>query len=183
MGGRAGSSTVAAGLVRDNALYHVTALIKPSGYGLLFGAIGVGAVLGPLVLTRLVTNPRRPAFAFGPFLLRGVVDLVLAAATALPVALVALAVYGLGTSSGAVTVNSLLQSHTPEPVRGRVFASFDMLWQLGRLLSLLLGGALAAAIGIQAVYYLGGAVLILAALIGWIGLRQPSPATTHGGPL
>jgi MFS family permease len=147
--------------------------LEPSGYGLLIGAIGVGAVLGPLLLTRLITNPRRPAIVFGSYLLRGVVDLVLAAVTVVPVALAALATYGLGTSSGAVTFNSLLQSHTPEPVRGRVFASFDMLWQLGRLLSLLLGGGLAASIGIQAVYYLGGALLILAAAIGWLGLRRP----------
>ncbi|MDF3051605.1 MAG: transporter, partial [Pseudonocardia sp.] len=101
--------------------------LPASGYGLLPGAIGVGAVLGPLLLTRLVSNPRRPAFVFGPYLLRGGVDFVLAAVTAVPVALVALAAYGLGTSSGAVTFNSLLQSHTPDEVRGRVFASFDLL--------------------------------------------------------
>jgi len=146
--------------------------LDPSGYGLLLAAIGVGAVLGPLLLTRLVTDPRRPAFVFGPYLLRGIVDLVLATATALPIALVALAGYGLGTSTGAVTFNSLLQSHTPDAARGRVFAGFDMLWQLGRLLSLLLGGALAATVGIQAVYYLGGALLILAAAIGWSGARD-----------
>ncbi|WP_308284419.1 MFS transporter [Pseudonocardia oceani] len=145
--------------------------LPPSGYGLLLGAIGIGAALGPLVLTRLVRDPRRPAWVFGPYLLRGVVDLVLGVVTALPVALLALAAYGLGTSSGAVTFNSVLQSHTPEPIRGRVFAGFDMLWQLGRLLSLLLGGALAAAIGIQAVYYFGAALLILAAAIGCAGLR------------
>ncbi len=98
---------------------------------------------------------------------------MLAAVTALPIALAALAAYGLGTSSGAVTFNSLLQSHTPEHARGRVFATFDMLWQLGRLLSLILGAFLAAAMGIQAVYYLGGALLILAAVIGGIGLREP----------
>jgi len=146
--------------------------LEPSGYGLLLAAIGVGAVLGPLLLTRLVTDPRRPAFVFGPYLLRGIVDLVLATATALPIALVALAGYGLGTSTGAVTFNSLLQSHTPDAAHGRVFAGFDMLWQLGRLLSLLSGGALAAAVGIQAVYYLGGALLILAAAIGWSGARH-----------
>lgn len=149
--------------------------LEPSGYGLLIAAIGVGAVLGPLLLTRLIRNPRRPAFVVGPYLLRGIVDLVLATATALPIALAALATYGLATSIGAVTFNSLLQSHTPEPVRGRVFASFDMLWQLGRLLSLLLGGALAAAIGIQAVYYLGGALLVLAAAIGRFGSTRPAP--------
>ncbi len=145
--------------------------LPPSGYGLLLGAVGVGAVLGPFVLTRLVTDPRRPAFVFGPYALRGVVDLVLAATAALPVALVALAVYGLGTSSGAVAFTSLLQSRTPADLRGRVFAGFDMLWQLGRLVSLLLGGILAAAVGIQAVYALGGVLLLLAAAIGWSGIR------------
>jgi MFS family permease len=145
--------------------------LPPSGYGLLLGAIGVGAVLGPLVLTRLVSDPRRPGFVFGPYVLRGLVDLMLATFTALPLALVALAIYGLGTSTGAVTFNSLLQAHTPEHVRGRIFASFDVFWQLGRLVSLLIGGVLAAALGIQAVYYLGGALLLLAAVIGWTGVR------------
>jgi hypothetical protein len=42
---------------------------------------------------------------------------------------------------------------------------FDMPWQLDRLASLLVGGLLAAATGIQTVYYLGGA--LLAAAIGW----------------
>lgn len=130
-----------------------------------------------MLLTRLVTDPRRPAFVFGPSLLRGVVDLVLAAVAAVPVALAALAVYGLGTSAGAVTFNSLLQSHTPDAVRGRVFAGFDMAWQLGRLLSRLLGGVIAAAIGIQAVYLIGGALLVLAAVVGWLGLRHPGRGT------
>ncbi|MGI8692946.1 MAG: MFS transporter [Geodermatophilaceae bacterium] len=151
--------------------------LAPSGYGLLLGAIAVGAVLGPIVLTRLVSDPRRPAFVFGPYVLRGLVDLVLATFTALPVALVALAAYGLGTSSGAVTFNSLLQSHTPPEARGRVFAGFDLLWQLGRLVSLVFGGLLAAAFGIQAVYYLGGALLLLAAAIGCGGLGTAAGRT------
>ncbi len=111
--------------------------LAPSGYGWLLGAIGIGAVLGPYALTRLVTDPRRPAYVFGPYVLRGTVDLVLATAE----------------------------------VRGRVFAGFDLIWQLGRLVSLLLGGLLAAAIGIQAVYYLGGGLLLLAGAIGWRGVR------------
>ena len=152
--------------------------LPPSGYGLLLGAIGVGAVLGPFALTRLVNDPLRPAFVFGPYVLRGLVDLVLATFTALPVALIALAAYGLGTSSGAVTFTSLLQAHTPAGARGRIFASFDLLWQLGRLVSLLVGGLLAAALGITAVYYLGGALLLLAAAIGWHGIRaQPTNDT------
>ncbi|WP_298800952.1 MFS transporter [Pseudonocardia sp. 73-21] len=151
--------------------------LPPGGYGLLLGAIGIGAALGPFLLTRLVADPRRPVFVFGPYVLRGLVDVALATFTALPLALVALAVYGMGTSSGAVTFTSLLQTHTPERARGRIFAAFDVFWQLGRLVSLLAGGLLAAALGIAAVYYLGGALLLLAAAIGW---RATPSAAGHG---
>ena len=143
--------------------------VTGTGYGLLIAAIGVGAAIGPLVLVRLLTDPSRLAFVFGPFALRGVVDLVLASVTAVPVAAGALAAYGIGTSTGAVTFNSLLQAEAPEHVRGRVFASMDVIWQAGRLLSLGAGGLLADRYGIQAVYYLGGLLLLAAASAGVLG--------------
>ncbi len=143
----------------------------PGGFGLLLGAIGTGAALGPLMLTRLTTSPRRPALVFGPYLLRGLVDLVLAATRNLPTAMAALGLYGVGTSTGMVTYNSLLQAEIPDQTRGRVFAGFDMIWQTGRLASLGLGGAAADALGIQAVYILGRVLLLLAGSIGLAGLR------------
>ena len=149
--------------------------LPPSRYGLLLGAIGVGAALGPLVLVRLIDDARRPLFVFGPYALRGAVDLLLAAVTAVPVAMAALLVYGVGTSTGAVTFNALLQAHTPAHLRGRVFASFDLVWQLGRLASLALGGVLADTLGIGAVYYAGGVLLLGAAVVGWPVARRMSP--------
>ncbi|SDY05190.1 Predicted arabinose efflux permease, MFS family [Modestobacter sp. DSM 44400] len=143
-------------------------------YGLLLGAIGVGAAAGPLLLARLTDNPRQPGYVLGPFLLRAAVDAVLATVTGLVPAMAALIAYGLGTSTGAVTFNSLLQTETPERLRGRVFAGFDVLWQSGRLLSLLLGGLLADVLGIRAVYYLGAGLLVAAAGVGWTGLRRRS---------
>lgn len=144
------------------------------GYGLLLGAIGVGAALGPLALLRLIRHPARPVFVFGPFALRGVVDLVLASTTAVPVAAAALAVYGVGTSTGAVTFNSLLQAEVPDAFRGRTFASMDVLWQGGRLASLGLGGLLADLHGIEVVYYSGGALLLAAAAAGLMARPGPS---------
>ncbi len=143
----------------------------PGGFGLLLGAIGAGAALGPLLLPRLTTNARRPALVFGPYLLRGLVDLILATTRNLPTALAALALYGVGTSTGMVTYNSLLQAEVPDQNRGRVFAGFDMIWQTGRLASLGLGSAAADTLGIQAVYILGGVLLLLAGTIGLAGLR------------
>ncbi len=140
--------------------------VTGTGYGFLIAAIGVGAAIGPLVLVRRLSDPSRPLFVFGPFALRGVVDLVLASVAAVPVAAVALVVYGIGTSTGAVTFNSMLQAESPEHARGRIFASMDVIWQAGRLTSLGLGGLLADIYGIQVVYYFGGVLLLAAATTG-----------------
>jgi MFS family permease len=51
-----------------------------------------------------------------------------------------------------------------------VFAGFDLLWQAGRLASLVLGGVVADALGIRAVYYLGGVLLLVAGAVGLAGL-------------
>ncbi len=132
------------------------------------------------MLTRLTSNPRRPALVFGPYVLRGLTDLILAATRSLPVAMAALGLYGVGTAAGMVTYNSLLQAEVPAQNRGRVFAGFDMIWQTGRLASLGLGGAAANAFGIQAVYLLGGVLLLLAGTIGLAGLRSARGGTDRG---
>lgn len=140
--------------------------VSGTGYGFLVSAIGAGAFCGPLLLTRLGAGRPRPGVVFGAFGLRGGVDLVLATVTTLPAAAGALAAYGLGTSAGNVTFPALIQSHVGAELRGRVFAGFDLIWQAGRLSSLLLGGALTDLLGIRAVFYAGGLLLVAAALAG-----------------
>lgn len=147
--------------------------VGASRFGLLIGAIGVGAGLGPLVLRRLMADPRRPALLFGPYLLRGGVDLTLAASSRFDVALVALGAYGVGTSTGMVTYNSLLQSTVPDRLRGRIFAFYDVVWQTARLVSIAGGGLLADAVGIAAVYILGGLLLLAAGMLGLARLPAP----------
>lgn len=140
-------------------------------FGVLLGAIGIGAGAGPLLLRRVTRNVSRPALLFGPYLLRGLVDLSLAAFSSFAGALAGLAAYGLGTSTGNVTYQTTLQTFVPDDRRGRVFAFYDVVWQTGRLASIGIGGALADTLGITAVYYLGGALLLLAATVGLTRLR------------
>jgi MFS family permease len=142
------------------------------GYGLLVAAIGAGAALGPLLLLRRIKDPRRPLFVFGPYAVRGLVDIVLAVVTSVPLAAAALVIYGLSTSTGSVTFSSLVQSRVPEHLRGRAFAGFDVLWQSGRMLSLLGGGLLADTVGIRAVYLIGGLLLLAAAAVGAVAARH-----------
>ena len=145
----------------------------PGRFGLLVGAIGVGAGLGPLVLRRLLADFRRPSLLFGPYLLRGGVDLALAASSNFGLSLALLAMYGVGTSTGMVTYNSVLQSTVPDRLRGRIFAFYDVVWQSSRLASLGLGGVLADALGVRAVYVLGGVLLVVAGALGLARLRPP----------
>lgn len=81
-------------------------------------------------------------------------------------------VYGLSTSMGNVTSSSLVQSRVPDELRA--FAGFDVLWQTGRMLSLLGGGLLADAVGVRVVYLLGGLLLLAAAAVGATGARAAS---------
>jgi MFS family permease len=148
------------------------------GFGVLVAAIGVGAAIGPLLLLRRISNPHRAVFVFGPYAVRAVVDLILAVATNLPMAATALVLYGLSTSTGNVTFASLIQSRVPEDLRGRAFAGFDLLWQSGRLLSLLGGGLLADTLGIRAVYLLGGLLLLTAAAVGSAAARTTTAEAT-----
>ena len=151
-------------------------------FGLLIAAIGVGAGAGPLLLRRLIADPRRPAVLFGPYLLRGGVDVTLAASSSFGVAIVALGAYGVGTSTGMVTYNSLLQTTVPDRLRGRVFAFYDVVWQGARLVSIAVGGVLGDAIGIRAVYVFGGLLLVVAGALGLARLRRADLAEAAAVP-
>lgn len=139
--------------------------IGPGGFGVLLSAIGIGAATGPLLLRRFI-RPANGSRLFGPMALRGAVDLTLAGFSQPLVAGGALALYGVGTSTGMIAYQSTLQTVVAAEVRGRVFALYDVLWNFARLVSLGLGGLLADAVGIRAVYVLGGALLIAAATVG-----------------
>ncbi|GAC1414204.1 MAG: MFS transporter [Actinomycetota bacterium] len=137
-------------------------------FGFLIVAIGIGAGFGPLVLQRVVREMRRPSLLFGPYMLRGIVDVSLATFSSYSGALVSLSVYGIATSTGTVTFNSVLQTVVPEHARGRVFAFFDVVWQAARLASIALGAVLADAYGIRVVFYLAGGLLLSAGLFGFL---------------
>lgn len=142
--------------------------VDAGGFGLLLGAIGLGAVAGPALWRRSI-RPGRRSWLFGPFAVRGIVDLVLAVAVSPVLAAAALVIYGMSTSTGMVAYQATLQTGIPGEVRGRVFALYDVIWNAARLLSLGLGGVLADAISIRVVYVSGGVLLLVAALVGVAG--------------
>ncbi|HET6318077.1 MAG TPA: MFS transporter, partial [Chloroflexota bacterium] len=148
----------------------------PAVFAWLIGAIGVGALIGPLIPNALARDYRDAQWLFVPYVIRGIGDVLLAVFTPLPIALALLFVYGLNTSTGMVVFNSTVQGAVPDPVRGRVFTLLDITWSAMRLLSLALGGLVVDAVGIQPVFWVGGVLLATAgglglALLGGYDLR------------
>ena len=155
--------------------------LPPEGFAWLLMAIGTGALLGPILFGSLVQDYRHARFLFLPYVIRGVGDILLALLTPLSAALAILAIYGLNTSTGMVVYNSLMQSEVPEALRGRVYTLMDVVWNAMQLVSLVLGGVLADRLGVRVTYYLGGALLLAAGLLGLRLLRgytfkAPRPA-------
>jgi MFS family permease len=145
--------------------------VDEADFGLLVAAIGVGAVIGPLLFGRLVDRIDSPVLVFIPYLVRGLIDAALAFVTGLWVPITLLLLYGINTSTGGVAYTTLLQRRVPADLRGRVFSAFNVVWQAGRLASLALAGILADVVSVQAVYVIAGVLLVLAGLIGLNAMR------------
>jgi MFS family permease len=146
------------------------------GYGLLYGGIGTGLVIGSFFSSSLVER-------FG-----------IARAYALSLALMAIG-FGVGAASvdiwmaaaccvvggtgngAAVVCNALLvQRGAPDEVRGRAF-TFVMSATFGLLgVSTVLAGALMPADGARWVWFAGGLTLAVASIVGYTLARVPSEA-------
>ena len=147
--------------------YH----LPPGGFGSFILAIGVGALLGPFLLGLLVRDYRHPRWLFGPYVVRGIGDVLLAVFVAPPLAWLLLFIYGLNTSSGMVVYQTWVQRQVPDAMRGRVFTWLDVVWNVMKVFSLGIGGWLAERAGVEVVYYIGGTMLVLSGLTGIVALR------------
>ena len=151
--------------------------LSPAGYGLWLGAIGAGALAGPLLVTALARVAARTVVS-AAYAIRGVGDVLLAVLPSGAAAGAVLAMYGVNTSSGMVSFQRLVQEGVDPEIRGRAFALLDGVWQSGRLVSIAAGGFAAGAFGVRPLYAGGGVLLAVAAVVGAVGL----PRGTQGPP-
>jgi predicted MFS family arabinose efflux permease len=151
--------------------------LSPIGYGLWLAAIGAGALAGPLLVTTLARIAARTVVT-AAYAIRGAGDVLLSVLPSGAAPAAVLAVYGVNTSSGMVSFQRLVQEGVDPELRGRAFALLDGVWQSGRLVSIAAGGVTAGAFGARPLYAVGGALLIVAALVGAVGLprRASAPA-------
>jgi MFS family permease len=147
--------------------------LSPAGFAWLIGAIGAGALVGPLIPNLLAKDDLNARWLFVPYIIRGIGDMLIAIFAPLPVALLILFVYGLNTSTGMVVFNSTVQTVVPDRVRGRVYTLLDVSWNGMRLISLAMGAVVVDAIGVRPLFWAGGSLLALSGALGLVLVAEP----------
>ncbi|MFC3501069.1 MFS transporter [Micromonospora krabiensis] len=162
----------------------------PAGAGLLFAVRGAGALVGPILMRRVLTNRAwlLPGLALS-MSLYGLAYLGTSAARWFPLVLLLVFVAHFAGGSNWVMSNFALQGEVPDRLRGRVFATDMMLATLAISVSQL---AVAAVVDVvdERVVLAGCGLVTLVYAVGWriatrkLSLsdpaREPAPGESAG---
>jgi MFS family permease len=149
-------------------LYHAGA----TGVGLLYAALSAGAVVAAFTTGWLVRARRLGRIVVAAVLVWGIGITVLGVTSSLILAMVCLCVAGAADSVSAVCRSTILQTATPDRMRGRMSALFTLVVAGGPRLGDVESGSVAAVVGTQASVVLGG----LACVVGLAPVVAAYPA-------
>ncbi len=137
--------------------------VREKGYGFLVASIGVGAVLGAITAASLEGRlPRGRLVGFGSLI--AVLGLIATAFVgSFPWALLSLAMIGFGMVTQNATANTLVQTLTPDSLRGRVMGVYSFVFIGLAPLGSLFFGFLGQWLGVANAFVLGALCFALAA--------------------
>lgn len=136
-----------------------------TGYGLLNAAHGGGAFVGTLVVATIAHRIMKP----GPVLLSlaicmGLALIAFSLSTWIGIAMIPLVVVGFSNTFYLTQVNTYIQQHVPNELRGRVLSLYALCWNLLPLGGLI-GGVLASAVDARFAVAFGGGMVAITALL------------------
>jgi MFS family permease len=146
----------------------------PGTIGLMTSVMAGGSVLGALVAAGR-SRPTRKLLV-GSAAGFGVAGLLSAVAPDLRWALVTLFLTGIATITFMATANAMLQLASDSEMRGRVMALHGITFLGTTPIGGLVSGWLAEVAGPRSPLWVSGVVSIVAALVGWLGLRRARAA-------
>jgi MFS family permease len=155
--------------------------LSEAGYGLLFGTIAAGSLLGALVADRVERRLGR-ARTLALSILGGALTVTAPALTTDPLPIAAAFLTGGATLAlwNVVSV-SLRQRITPDRILGRVNSGYRLVAWGSRPLGAAAGGLIGETLGLRAVFGLAGA-LILLTLIGMTTVTDAAIAAAEQDP-
>lgn len=151
----------------------------PAGLGALFAARGLGALLGPFLMRRLLLRHRwlMPGLALS-MAAYGLGYLGVAAAPWLWLTLLLVVVAHLAGGGNWVMSNYALQLEVPDELRGRVFATDMMIATLAVSVSVLIVGALVDVVDVRVLIAACASATLAYALGWWLVTRRYEPVAS-----
>lgn len=143
----------------------------PTGYGFLSAAPSAGALVGSVLVFRLVRSRRSGMLVLASTAAYGVVTLAFAQAGVFWLALVLAGLLGVADAVATTVRHAAVQLETPDRLRGRVSAIYQMASRGGPAIGDGLVGAVAGALGPVEALTVGGLVPIAAAAVTAVGGR------------
>jgi MFS family permease len=144
--------------------------VGSEGFGLLYTAMGAGALIAALAVASL-SRPRVRVLLGGGMVL-GLAELLLASTASFPVAMVAVFFCGVGAIATAASANSLVQISVPGPLRGRVMSVYTTIFVGSSPLGNGLTGGVGGVLGTPAALVVNGSVVIAAELLAAVAVLR-----------
>ena len=144
--------------------------VGSTGYGLLQTTSGVGALGGTLVVVWLSHSGRRGLQALIGAASFGLLIVAFAFSPWYPLSLALILLMGLANQTYMTTVNTVLQMHLPDELRGRVMGIYGLTYSLVPLGGTV-SGTVAEFAGAPVAVAMGG--LLVACMAGFVFLRLP----------
>jgi MFS family permease len=127
----------------------------------LIGAGGVGVFAGLLTIRRLATHFSRERIVAGAFVVGGLGLLGVALDVTRATVLIASFVVGMAFAWKKVPIDTMVQEAVPDGLRGRVFAVYDVAYNMSRLAAAFAAIALLPSVGVRGSAALMGVVFLL----------------------
>lgn len=160
-----GYNLVVSGMVAILVLFAQDEVgLSDLGFGLVLAALGVGGLLGGLLAPRLEASLGTASALITTVLLAATAATTMGFTTSPVVMATAIFFFGIATTLWNVVAISLRQELTPDEMRGRAAAAGKMIAFGAEPIGALLGGLVAAWIGLRAPILIAGAGLALMTL-------------------
>jgi MFS family permease len=153
------------------------------GYGLMWTASGLGAVLGALFASSWLERRGMTAVYASAIALMGLGDIAAGVSPNVWVAVWCVLLGGIGNAAAIVCNSLLVQRGAPDHLRGRVFTVLIGATSAVLGIGMALTGPLVDSVGPRWAYVIAGGVALVAAAAGFVMLRRepahlPEPVTS-----
>ncbi len=138
----------------------------------MYGASGVGSFLGALATASLGNARRRGLVLLGSVGGLAFTLAVFGTQRSFALSLPLLVVIGFATMTFLGMANTLLQTRSPDHLRGRVMSVYTMLQLAGMPLGTMVLGTMGTLLTVSGSFVLGGSIVVLVTLV--VGLRAPA---------